>query len=206
MPLIIELLSSHHPVCREQAAYALANLAKSEDETILKELIPAVGIIVALMGTAAEAFQEQMLRTLVHLARRASARPTLISESTIPLFLEMLKHADNAVCNELGAAGLASLSADDGAAEAIVSEGGIIPLVDQLKGNSRPTVDHVVVALSLLAKRKRCRDAMLAEGVMLPMVQLLVTGNKAIKQNVARTLGTISSDDGRGMNFTVNFF
>lgn len=57
----------------------------------------------------------------------------------------------------------------------------------------------MVQALANMSRSEEHRREIVEEEGITPMVQMLMTGTKVAKQQVARTLGMIASDDGKGV-------
>lgn len=126
-----------------QAAYALANLAKTTDEGILEALHPVIKQLIVLVEEATEMYREQIIRTLANLAKNPESQGIVVSGGAVPLFIDLL--SDPApVCKEQAANALANLSTDEEAANTISKEGGVRPLVELLDNGSRACVDQVV--------------------------------------------------------------
>ncbi|KAG1665775.1 hypothetical protein FOA52_002870 [Chlamydomonas sp. UWO 241] len=198
VPIFVQLLGSPNYDVREQAVWALGNIA-GDSPTCRDYVIHTCGTMAPLLSQLCEGAKIGMLRnatwTLSNFCRGKPAPDFAVTRQALPTLAQLIHHTDDEVLTDSCWA-LSYLSDGDNARIDSVIEAGVVPQLVSLLANASPAV--IVPALRTVGNIVTGNDtqtqAVLQVGVLQCLLNLLSsTHKKSIKKEACWTISNITA-------------
>jgi len=207
LPLFVELLTSPDEDVREQAVWALGNIAG--DCPNFRDLVLQSGGLNPIMKVVSETSRPSLMRnatwTLSNLCRGKPSPPLEWVTPALPTFSTLISSMDVEVLTDACWA-LSYLS--DGSNDRIsaVITAGLCPRLVELLGHPSPLVQTPALrtAGNIVTGDDQQTQAMLQSGLLAPLIHLLSHSKKSIRKESCWTVSNITAGNAQQIQEVIN--
>ena len=204
---LVDMLQDSGTHAQEQAAAALANLAR-ESQDNRKSIIEANGIgpLLALLDSASTRAKENSVGAITQLCRKSKENQMIVAKAGgIPKLVAVIQSFSSTTMKEMAAVQLCTLAAEaikemsasnKRNQDAIAEAGAIPPLVAMLASPAAQMQANAAGALANLATNHHDNQLAIAKtGAIAPLCTLVKEGADETKDEAASALWALSSDN-----------
>eukprot|EP00252_Welwitschia_mirabilis_P012048 TRINITY_DN2679_c0_g1_i1.p1 TRINITY_DN2679_c0_g1~~TRINITY_DN2679_c0_g1_i1.p1 ORF type:complete len:303 (-),score=55.37 TRINITY_DN2679_c0_g1_i1:329-1237(-) len=187
---LVGFLQSENPLLRESATASILTLSASPINKAVIGESGAIPLLVRILSSGSFQAKVDAIRALYNLSTRPENLPAIFAAEAAGPMVRLLKGSKkSSKFAERATALLESLAPSADARNVVVSEGGILALVEVVEDGSLQAKEHAVGALLGICESSRCkyREAILKEGAIPGLLQLTVEGTVRARRD-AETL------------------